>query len=179
MLTIGSGFVAAAAVLALVGLGLSRAGQADAAEKVTYDPHSRELNYTLPTFAGGTIQSTTLRGRPAVINFYASWCEVCNAEMPAFQRVHASAGDAVAFVGVNPQTNDSDRRQAEMVTQTGVRYPTARDRNDKLLRTFNTTGALPTTLFIDAHGRVARVHNGGYDEPGLRAAIQEYLGVTV
>lgn len=171
--------LAVVAAVGLVGLGLSRAGRSDAGARVSYDAGSHHLDFSLPAFAGGTIDTARLRGKPTVVNFYASWCTVCNREMPDFQAVHQQAGEKVAFVGVNPQSNDSDDSQAIMVRSTGVRYPTARDRDDRLLRTFNTTGALPTTLFLDAQGKVVQVHNGGYDEQTLKADIAQYLGVTV
>lgn len=73
---------------------------------------------------------------------------------------------------------DSDSAQAGMVARTGVTYPTARDHSDDLLRLFNTSGALPTTLFIDATGRVVNVHNGGLDQSSLKAAVRQYLGIA-
>jgi thiol-disulfide isomerase/thioredoxin len=166
-------------LVGLVGYGLSRTGGRDKSFSASYDASTQVVDFALPAFGGGTVTSTDLRGKPAVINFYASWCEVCDAEMPAFERVSKQAAGAVAFVGVNPQSNDSDGRQADMVKRTGVTYPTARDRNDDLLRLFNTTGGLPTTLFLDAQGKVVQTHNGGYTEQTLTAAITQFLGVTV
>lgn len=165
-------------VAVLVPVGLSRAGRADAGFRAALDRHSGVLDFTLPAFGGGALRSADLRGKPAVVNFYASWCEVCHAELPAFQAVHQRLGDRVAFVGVNPQSNDSDAGQAAMIRETGVRYPTGRDRHDDLLRLFNTTGALPTTLFLDPRGRVVQVHNGGFDQGTLAEAIRQYLGVA-
>jgi len=170
--------VAAVAVLALVAFGVARSGAADRGFQARYDSSTRQLNVSLPTFKGGTVSSAGLAGRPTVLNFYASWCTVCNREMPDFQAVHTALGPKVNFLGVNPQSNDSDSAQAEMVARTGVTYPTARDHNDDLLRLFNTSGALPTTLFIDATGRVVNVHNGGLDQTSLKAAMQQYLGIT-
>ena len=88
-----------------------------------------------------------------------------------------TTGGVVAFLGVNPQSNDSDRAQAAMVRRTGVTYPTARDADDTLLRQFNTSGALPTTLFVSPDGRVVDVHNGGLDEASLQRLIATDLGV--
>lgn len=167
------------AVFAFVIAGLARAGRPDAGFQAALDRHTGVLDFRLPAFAGGTVSTAALHGKPAVVNFYASWCEVCHAELPAFQAVHEQLGDKVAFVGVNPQSNDSDKAQAAMIREAGVRFPTARDRQDDLLRLFNTTGGLPTTLFLDAQGRVVQVHNGGFDEGTLTAAVRQYLGVAV
>lgn len=171
--------VATVAVAAFLVTGLSRAGRPDEGFQAELNRRTGVLHFQLPAFAGGNVSSAALRGQPAVVNFYASWCEVCHAELPAFQAVHQQLGDRVAFVGVNPQSNDSDQAQAAMIREAGVRFPTARDRHDDLLRLFNTTGGLPTTLFLDAQGRVLQVHNGGFDETTLTAAVRQYLGVTV
>ena len=166
------------AVLALVAFGVARSGTPAQGFQARYVSSSQQLSLSLPTFQGGTVTSARLSGRPTVLNFYASWCGVCNREMPDFQAVHTALGQKVNFVGVNPQSNDSDSAQADMVARTGVTYPTARDHNDDLLRLFNTSGALPTTLFIDASGKVVNVHNGGLDQSSLKAAVAQYLGVA-
>lgn len=171
--------LALAAVVVLAGVGLSRAGRGDPGARAAFDGSTRTLDFELPAFAGGTVSSADLRGRPAIVNFYASWCTVCDTELPDFQAVHEQAGDAITFLGVNPQSNDSDNAQAAMIKRTGIRFRTVRDRNDHLLRLFNTTGALPTTLFLDAQGRVVGTHNGGLDQTSLKAAIKQYLGVAV
>lgn len=179
LVSILAGVVSVGLLVGLVGYGLSRTGRSDKGFAAAYDVNSRVVDFALPAFAGGRVTSAELRGKPAVINFYASWCEVCDAEMPVFERVSKQAAGGVVFVGINPQSNDSDDRQAAMVKRTGVTYPTARDRNDDLLRLFNTTGGLPTTLFVDAQGKVVQTHNGGYTEQSLKAAMTEFLGVTV
>ena len=166
------------AVVALAAFAIARTGTPDKGFQARYDDTTRQLSLSLPAFTGGTITSASLAGKPTVLNIYASWCQVCNREMPDFQAVHDTLGTKVNFLGVNPQSNDSDSAQAEMVRRTGVHYPTARDRNDDLLRLFNTSGALPTTVFIDAAGKVVNVHNGGLDQGALKAAVQQYLGVA-
>jgi thiol-disulfide isomerase/thioredoxin len=146
---------------------------------VRFDRSTGQLAFDLPAFTGGRITSTSLAGTPLVINFYASWCQVCNAEMPQFERVHQKLAGKVHFLGVNPQSNDTDAAQAAMVRRTGVTYPTARDAGDVLLNQFNTTGALPTTLLITASGRVVDVHNGGLDQAGLQGLIARDLRVSL
>ncbi|HZD73197.1 MAG TPA: TlpA disulfide reductase family protein [Actinomycetota bacterium] len=146
---------------------------------VRFDRSTGQLAFDLPAFAGGRITSASLAGTPLVLNFYASWCQVCNAEMPQFERVHQELAGKVNFLGVNPQSNDTDTAQAAMVRRTGVTYPTARDAGDVLLNQFNTTGALPTTLLITTSGRVVDVHNGGLDQAGLQGLIARDLGVAL
>jgi thiol-disulfide isomerase/thioredoxin len=172
-LLLGLALVAAVVVAVLVG---GRAGSGDALE-VSYDPDSRVLDFTAETFTGETVSSAQLIGTPVVLNFYASWCAVCDRELPDFQRVSERLDGQVQFLGVNPQSNDTDGAQAAMIERNGVTYPTVRDRRDDLLRPFNTTGGLPTTLFVDGDGVVRKVHNGLLTEQLLLEEIARSLGV--
>lgn len=175
----GAWFVVAVVVVALGTVGLTRlGGSPDAKSSVAYDRRTRELTFDLPAFDGGRLDSAALRGTPTVVNFYASWCQVCNQEMPDFEKVHRSLGDKVHIVGVNAQSRDSDSAARRMVASTGVTYPTAKDRGDQLLRQFNLTGALPTTLFVDARGTVVDVHNGGLTQAQLEALVEQNFGVS-
>ncbi|CAN5125216.1 hypothetical protein BH24ACT10_BH24ACT10_06810 [soil metagenome] len=144
---------------------------------VSYDRESQVLDFRAATFSGGEIDSAELRGTPLVLNFYASWCTVCDRELPDVERVSQQLGDRVRVLGVNPQSNDTDAAQAAMIARNGVTYPTLRDPQDELLRQFNTTGGLPTTVFVDADGVVRAVHNGLVTERLLLDQIESSLGV--
>jgi thiol-disulfide isomerase/thioredoxin len=102
----------AAALAAAVGVGWERAARHDAGAAVEYDAGTRLLSFTLPQFTGGALTTDALRGRPAVVNFYASWCSVCRQEMPEFERFAQEASGRVTVIGVNPQSNDDDAAQA-------------------------------------------------------------------
>jgi cytochrome c biogenesis protein CcmG, thiol:disulfide interchange protein DsbE len=166
----------ATAVALVTGLG---GDDADDPSEATYDPDSGALSFTLEGFDGTLLRSQDLRGTPAVLNGYASWCALCLREMPDFERVHLAAGSQVAVVGFNPQSNDSDSAQARMVADTGITYPTVRDPDDRLLRHFSPTGGLPVTLFVDEDGVVRKVHRGVLTEQMLRDELREVLGVRL
>lgn len=81
-------------------------------------------------FDGSTVSLQDYAGTPMVVNFWASWCPPCIAEMPDLEAIHQSAGDRLAFVGVN--TQDTPEEAAEMVDQTGVTYDLVRDPDGSL-----------------------------------------------
>jgi peroxiredoxin len=170
--------VALTLVLAVVAAlaSTSRGGGGDALS-VTYDREAQVLDFRAATFAGEEVDSAELRGTPLVLNFYASWCTICDRELPDFERVSQQLGASVRVLGVNPQSNDTDAAQAAMIARNGVTYPTLRDPQDELLRQFNTTGGLPTTVFVDADGVVRKVHNGLLTEQLLLDEIEASLGV--
>ena len=167
----------AVGLTALTVFGLAQATRTDPGARVSFNRQTQRLAFTLPLFSGGQLSSTALRGKPMVVNFYASWCAICLQEMPDFERIQQDAHGQVSVVGVNPQSNDDDASQAALVAQTGVTYLTVRDRNDELLRAFNTSGALPTTLFLDARGQVVRVYNGLLTETKIARILAGDFGV--
>jgi thiol-disulfide isomerase/thioredoxin len=128
----------------------------------------------VPGLRGGRVRLADLRGRPAVINFWASWCPPCVAEMPDFQRVHRRLGDRVAFLGINQR----DHRQAaeELVRSTGVTYPLAVDPAGRAFDAFGGLG-MPTTVLLRADGTVAQVFAGPLDEQLLVERLRTVLGV--
>lgn len=115
-----------------------------------------------------------LGGRPAVVNFFASNCAPCVLEMPAIERVHQDLGDDVAFVGL--AVNDRPEDAAALVRRTGVTYATYRD-PDATAYLFFDAIRLPTTVFLDARGRVVEKHTGELTEDELREQLRESFGV--
>jgi thiol-disulfide isomerase/thioredoxin len=124
----------------------------------------------LTGFDGGTVTLADYRGRPLVVNFFASWCAPCVREMPEVEEVHQALGDQVAFLGVNVRDRADDGRR--LVEQTAVTFDLARDPRGDLLAAVGGM-AMPTTAFIDRDGRVALVQSRAYTAESLRAAIDE------
>lgn len=113
--------------------------------------------------------------RPAVVNFFASWCTACAKELDAFGAVSARAKGAVAFVGID--TNDSDHSLAEKLLRAGgVRYPVLVDGAGLQAATAYGVDALPATFFLDASGRVVGEVLGAEDAPALSARLRGLEG---
>ncbi|MDZ7674497.1 MAG: TlpA disulfide reductase family protein [Acidimicrobiales bacterium] len=125
--------------------------------------------------SAGTIGGL-IDGRPMVVNFFASWCTPCVAEMPDFQTVSEELDGRVDFVGLANQDRPEDA--ARTVETTGVTYPWYRDARGDIVAA---TGSvqMPTTAFFDAEGNMVEVHAGALDAGELRSMIEEHLGVSV
>lgn len=128
---------------------------------------------TFEYFDGSTGTLSELEGRPVVLNFWASWCPPCIAEMPHFGDTHRRFADQVEFIGVNMQEVDLDAA-TQLVETTGVEYPLAHDRDGAIYRQFGGV-AMPTTVFITAEGEVASVHAGTILEDDLVSVIENDL----
>lgn len=111
-----------------------------------------------------------LRGRPAVLNFWASWCEPCREEAPELARV-SEGHPGVAFLGVN--ILDGRQDAIGYLDRYGLRYPSVRDATGRVAKEYAVTG-VPETVFVDARGRVAGKFIGAFAE-GQLAAIVERL----
>jgi cytochrome c biogenesis protein CcmG/thiol:disulfide interchange protein DsbE len=114
-------------------------------------------------------------GRPMVVNFFASWCQPCIEEMPAFEQVHQDLGDQVRFVGLAEPPNLEDAR--ELVGQTGVTYPTYADPQGSALAFFEAVN-MPTTVFLTADGEVLEMRSRELTEEQLRDKLDEHFGVS-
>lgn len=164
--------IAMLAVVALVGMSASWLTRGDASPPA---PDRGHLSVALSDFDGGEFTLETYRGRPVVVNFWASWCPSCAAEMPAFEQVHRRFEGTVEFLGIN----HSDRRSSaeELARSTGVTYRLAEDPEGQLFIAFGGTG-MPTTGFIDADGRIADVVVGQLSAQQLISLIEEHLEVS-
>lgn len=130
---------------------------------------------TLEGFADGPpVDTAAYRGEPLVVNFWATWCPPCVEEMPEFQAAHAELGDDVAFLGVN--VNDAPSNAEAFVDELGVTYDLAVDVEGDYYRDVGSAG-MPTTLAVDADGRIVGRHAGALSGAELRAWITEHLDV--
>jgi cytochrome c biogenesis protein CcmG/thiol:disulfide interchange protein DsbE len=78
--------------------------------------------FSLPLLSGGgELASSDLEGRPVVINFWASWCQPCKKELPAFQDLYERYQNEVEFVGINMKDDLDDARA--MAEEFGLTYP--------------------------------------------------------
>jgi thiol-disulfide isomerase/thioredoxin len=113
-----------------------------------------------------------LRGRPVVINKWASWCGPCRLEFPVFQRVAVKYGKQVAFLGLDGKDNAGEARS--FLRTTPLSYPSYQDPNERAAHALKAGTYYPTTVFIDAQGK-RTVHQGPYnDETRLEQDIKRY-----
>ena len=112
------------------------------------------------------------RGRPVVVNIWASWCAPCRTEMPLLQAASdAYAGQAV-ILGV--ASNDDPGEAKDFLRELGVSYPNVFDSTGEIRVALGLT-AYPTTYVFDADGTIRARVNGGISEQRLAGLIEDAL----
>ncbi len=144
-------------------------GDEDGGDAVGPDP---ALGVQYVNFDGSTGTLDRYLGEPLVVNFFASWCTPCLAELPEFEAVAQNVAGQVTFVGLN--LSDPPEAGLAVIEQTGITYDVARDPDGSLFTAFEALG-MPTTVFIDADGKVARAWSGQLSGPALTDLIDELL----
>ncbi len=167
------------AVLALALVGLLAYGVLSVGESTTLDDAVKAgerpaaPSRTLPALDGGTGALADWRGKPVVLNFWASWCAPCADEAPALARAHAQlrkAGGTVLGVTVSDASRDSRAFERKH----GVDFPSLRDVEDELGEDYGRTG-VPETFVIDREGRVVAMSRGQVDDDFFREALPKVL----
>ncbi|MDQ1654522.1 MAG: cytochrome c biosis protein CcmG, thiol:disulfide interchange protein DsbE [Cryptosporangiaceae bacterium] len=173
-LLVGLAAGAAAAVLGTVGV-IAFTGDQDSPAGTSAEPTA----LALPGLDddGTTIALSSYRGKPVIVNLFASWCDVCQMELPAFGKLSRELDGKVQFVGVNSmETGDKDL----MPRRHKLTWPLARDigpkgsaYHDKLAPGYG----MPVTAFYDANGKLLHVQKGGLLEDDLRLTLKQVYGI--
>jgi cytochrome c biogenesis protein CcmG/thiol:disulfide interchange protein DsbE len=174
-------------VLAITGCGGSNAGNPDS--RLTADQAKAPISGAPPQLAairaqagqlldGGTdafdARLEQLRGTPAVVNKWASWCGPCRFEFPWFQSLAQKRGGQIAFLGVN--SNDSDGSARTFLSELPLPYPSYSDPDLNIAQDLGgPPQAFPTTTYYDRSGKQVFTHPGVYgSEADLVADVNKY-----
>jgi peroxiredoxin len=114
---------------------------------------------------------------PVLLDFWATWCKPCVASVPALQSLYDRLrDDGFTVVGISVDGPRNFSKVRPFVTRMGITYPIAIDRDGSLQRFFQVT-AVPTTILLDADGRIAAVTQGYRpgEEKEMEAAVRALL----
>jgi cytochrome c biogenesis protein CcmG/thiol:disulfide interchange protein DsbE len=167
--------LAAAALIGLLAYGLVAKGSDTSIDQAVASgrPITAPVA-TLPRLQGsGTGSLAAYRGKPVLLNAWASWCPPCKGEMPLLERAHkrlAAAGGTV--LGVDVQ---DDRASAlRFLSDKGITFPSLRDRDRHYVQSLGVTG-YPESFLIDRRGRIVALNRGPVTQAWLNANLPRVL----
>ena len=117
---------------------------------------------------GGSVLLSSLRGKPVVLNIWATWCHPCIDELHVFTRLQASYGDAVQIVTISKDATAGIARR--YLSAHGIPLPVADDPNDTIEKRLDLT-VLQVTIVLDPSGVVRYVSIGELDWNEMRTAV--------
>ena len=129
-------------------------------------------DFTVVDATGREVKLSDFRGKPTVVNFWASWCGPCKSEMPDFESVWQRMGNDVHFLMVNMtdghrETIDSAK---EFMTDSGYHFPVYYDTQYSAAMAYGVS-SLPTTYFFDAEGYAVAYAMSAISEEALLRGI--------
>ena len=133
--------------------------------------------FDLPRLDGeGQLSLADLRGRVALVNFWATWCKPCEEEMPAMERLYTQLsprGFQLVAIAVDEDVDDVRRFQQQMP----VSFPILLDPEQEISRRYQTTG-FPESLLVDADGKIVERYVGPreWDHADYVARIERLMG---
>jgi cytochrome c biogenesis protein CcmG/thiol:disulfide interchange protein DsbE len=119
------------------------------------------------TLAGETLDTTALRGRVVVIEFFAKYCKPCEKMLPETASLSRELGD-VAFIGISEDEHASEADA--MVKRHGLPFPVVHDSGNVIAGRFRVS-EMPATFVIDRNGKVSWVGGTDHSSRDLREAI--------
>jgi cytochrome c biogenesis protein CcmG/thiol:disulfide interchange protein DsbE len=163
--------LAAAALIGLLAYGLTSKGVDTSIDQSVADgkPVPAPVSPLPRLHAAGSASLADYRGKPVLLNVWASWCDPCKEEMPLLEKAHrrmTAAGGTV--LGVDVQ--DDQVRALAFLREKRITFPSLRDRDREYVRRFGVSG-YPESFLIDREGRIVALSRGPVDQ----AWIDEHL----
>jgi thiol-disulfide isomerase/thioredoxin len=174
--------IASLVFVALAGAALLTTYQGEAPQQVgAQDPNAvdplPQAGYRAPSFelttldAGQTVSLEALKGKPVVVNFWASWCGPCRRETPDLQATYEKYKDQVHFYAINLSSEDNLQDATKFLTDLHISIPVLKDVDGKAQSAYKVL-SVPTTLIIDANGIVKERREGALTKVQMDGMLQ-------
>ena len=154
--------ITAVLIIFSAGFGILLSACAGSGAASEYGPEIGKMapDFTLNGLAGQEVSLSDLRGKPVLLNFWASWCGPCRLEMPFLQEIYDKwTGQELVLLAVNLQENPEGVR--EFVEGADFSFPVLLTTGNEIPLAYNIRG-IPATFFIDADGVIRDIKVGAF-----------------
>lgn len=136
-------------------------------------------NFTLKDVTGRPVSLADNFGKNVVLlDFWATWCVPCEAEMPHLQRIYQRYKDqGFVLLGISMDGPETVASVAPYVRRMGLSFPVLLDEETQVTNVYNPQRTAPLTVLIDREGRVRRVHPGY--KPGDEVELEREVGALL
>ncbi len=133
--------------------------------------------FKLAGLDGKAISLADVRGKVVLLNFWATWCGPCRAEIPDLIELQEKYKGQLQIIGLTVDDDDAGVIQ-QVVARTGINYPVAMASAEVRIK-YGGIAALPTSFLLDAQGRVVQKHEGLRDPALYETEIRALLGLPI
>jgi thiol-disulfide isomerase/thioredoxin len=119
------------------------------------------------------ISLESLKGRPVVLNFFATWCTTCRQEIPRLAHAYTQNEGKIHFIAID--LGDSLPGVKKFIREMGIPYPVLLDHQRASERSYQIRG-IPTTYFLDSNGRIVDMYLGVIPEKILKQRLNQLIG---
>ena len=142
-------------------------------QMVTQHVENLAPDFTVMDKDGNQVNLSDFFGKPIVLNFWASWCGICQNEMPDFEKAYQELGEEVQFLMVNLTDGFSETISSAktFLEETGYTFPVYFDTLSDATRTYRAY-SIPRTFFLDRNGSIVTKHIGMISPELLQQGIE-------
>jgi len=137
----------------------------------------RAADFNLTTLDGKPLTLAAARGKVIFLNFWATWCGPCRAEVPELVALQDKYKGRLQIIGLSVDDEDADSIK-QFVAENGINYPVAMATSDIRIQ-YGGIPALPTAFLLDTEGRVVQKHIGLWDPRLYETEIRALLGLPI
>lgn len=153
-------------------------GVEDLADSGDLEIGDKALDFALSDFNGQTVKLSDFRGRPVIVNFWATWCAPCRIEMPELQAAYEKYQDEGLVILALDQDEPLERGRSFFYQELDLTFIPLQDERSNVATSYTSFSVLPTTYFIDPEGIITAIHRGPLTMDQIEAYLAE-MPVTV